>query len=62
MLQIVTDGKYTCESGAVVVSTVVTTVAFVNSDVCLKTKQQATITEENTINVHKNLQAVLDDE
>ena len=43
-------------------STVVTTVAFVNSDVCLKTKQQATITEENTINVHKNLQAVLDDE
>ena len=31
----VTDGKKTSDRGAVVVSTVVTTVALVNSDVCL---------------------------
>jgi len=56
MLQIVTDGKYTSDSGAVVVSTVVTTVDLVNSDVCLKTKQNATMTDDKTMQIHKNRQ------
>ena len=56
MLQIVTAGKYTSSRGAVVVSTVVTTVAFVNSEVCLKTKQKAITTELKTIPAHRNRQ------
>lgn len=57
MLQIVTAGKYTSDKGAVVVSTVVTTVALVNSEVCLKTKQKAIITEERTMPIHSRRQA-----
>ena len=56
ILHMVTAGKKTSDKGAVVVSTVVTTVAFVNSEVCLKTKQQAMITELKTIPIHKILQ------
>ena len=56
MLQIVTAGKYTSDNGAVVVSTVVTTVDLVNSEVCLKTKQNAMITELRVIPIHINLQ------
>ena len=57
----VTDGKNTSERGAVVVSTVVTTVAFRNSEVCVITKQNATMTEDKTINIHKNFHPVLVD-
>ena len=56
----VTAGKNTSDKGAVVVSTVVTTVAFVNSEVCLKTKQQAMITELKTIPIHNILQPLED--
>ena len=58
ILQIVTDGKNTSERGAVVVSTVVTTVAFLNSVVWVITKQNATMTEDKTINIHKIFHAV----
>ena len=58
MLQIVTDGKNTSERGAVVVSTVVTTVAFLNSEVCVITKQHATITEDKTMKIHKSFHPV----
>ena len=53
-----TDGKYTSERGAVVVSTVVTTVAFLNSVVWVITKQKATMTDDKTINIHKSFHPV----
>ena len=56
MLQIVTAGKKTSVNGAVVVSTVVTTVALVNSDVCLKTKKNAIITDDRTMPIQSSLQ------
>ena len=54
MLQIVTEGKNTSVRGAVIVSTVVTTVALLNSEACLKTKQQATMTDVTTITIQKD--------